>query len=346
SLLVIMSNKNFFKSLKTEHVKDHELESYNGRYSEVIDLQWNSTGSRISYSKTDRSIRILKRSHDETENVLLIRNAHKSPVEKISWHPILEYTFATVAKDNEVKIWNSNFKNTTFECVKTIQLKNSNSRNIMCYYSPDGNYLAVIDKFNVITLIQAENYIEIISIKENSNIYDFCWTNTFNYFLAGLSNGKTFIYKFGPLDTKTNDLYEVHRIHELSNGNNSSITQVKFDPRGEFLITGASDGVISIYETLRFTCFATVYEVDEPISCIDISKDGTYFIVTFENGSAAKIYEVDGGSENLEIARCFVGLTTLPLAKFSPTKTTVAHTNGNDGSISVLYKGFEAVSRM
>lgn len=330
-----MSNEYFFKSLEEVPFQTPETSPYSKRdFAAVIDIQWNSTGTKVAFSKMDKSIHILDRNHDNVENSQIISNAHERPVEKILFHPLRECEFCSVANDNQIKIWECNIKATSFKLLKTIRLPPT-YKNFLCSYSPDGTTLLVVDKLNHITFFDADLYDQLILFKESLNIYDFTWCNTNLFFLLLLGNSMATINSFKS-STHLNHqvVYEINRIHSINSGiPNGKVTQIKFDPRGEFFVTASQQGILQFFSTQSLTCTRTISQIDELIVAIDISRDGTYIVVCFES-DLARIYDISDGLENFKLTKCADnGSKRGSLLKFCPNKTGLVSTSALHGGL-------------
>lgn len=292
--------------------------------TQVITLAWNNPATRIAYSRTDGSIRIWKLQNCElaSKQPIIIDDCHRNHVESISWKPTSESTLASVGNDQKVKIWN------TVRGTLIREIDTGVQYNIVVQYSGDAKYLAALSKTNNVTIIDANTYEIVDSIKLDVDIYSVAWNNTSSFLFIGLGDGSIPMYRVqeGKLE----------RIHTLK-GHRSAIKSLKLEARGRYLVAGSNEGVISVWSLETLAVVKVFGDVDQTIAQVDVSREGTYIAATYEDGQAAKIYEIEAHECFHELPKCVAGTQTFPNLVFCPIKSLYAYTS-DEGDVFLTNK--------
>jgi WD domain, G-beta repeat. len=96
-------NKSFFKNFVPVLSRDRPLPGHTASSTEIILVSINVTGTRIVTSRTDKSMRVWKSTADRLIDPIVIEDAHSRSVERVSWDPQREFTFASVGCDENIK---------------------------------------------------------------------------------------------------------------------------------------------------------------------------------------------------------------------------------------------------
>lgn len=316
-----IQNKDFFKRLKSQSLTDSILP---GLYaSEIILISINHTGTTVVNSRTDKSLRVWKARPDKLIESNIIDQAHEKPVERISWHPKHENTFASVGRDSKVKIWMAQKGILEQEIeVEKWHTKEKTSCQFV-NYSNDGQLLIVIDRDSTISILSVvENYKKLSEIKISQYIYDVQWFNfEHKYFAIALHDGTVPIYE-------VNEAGEP-QIKTILKGHRSSITCLQIDPRGQYFTIGSNEGVISIYQCDNMILQKIITSVDEAISCVSISRDGTYLAVGYDRKEDIRIIDHATNQEMYVIPNSQNGKLVIPSITWFPNKTALICASNN-----------------
>lgn len=324
------SNVDFFKRLKPIVYNDQNIHG-----SEIITLSINDPGTILVNSRTDKSLRIWKCSQDGLYDPITVEKAHEKPVESIAWNPMTEYTFATVGRDEYVKIW----RGINGKLDQSIKVTKSNDVPVACQkvsYSYDGKILAVVDReFTVIFLSVETKYKNIGEAKLSEYINSLDWFHfNHDFFIAGLHDGTACIFETKLLPNKQ---LQVLLRHKLT-GHKSSITSTVIDPRGTYIGLGSNEGVVSLWSTKNFVVDRLITNVDEPIHCLNCSRDGAYVGITFEKGTAIKVYDTTSVQEMLDITNSASGKSVDPIIAWFPNKTAFVFTSDKCTTMTYMTK--------
>ncbi|EGW31969.1 uncharacterized protein SPAPADRAFT_139540 [Spathaspora passalidarum NRRL Y-27907] len=311
------SNKDFFKRFISVPVKDKPLSGYTSSSTEIIEISINECGTRLVASRTDKSIRIWKCTSDRLLDPIIIEDAHNRSVECISWDPKTEYTFATVGRDECIKIWRGN----TGTLERTIKIAAGASLKLV-RYSYDGELLLAVDReSNVYVYSAGQNYKLVNEFQVSEYVYDLRWFNSkHKFFICALHDGTLPVYEVSEDGTES-------KLRTTLTGHRSSATTVSISPRGNYIAVGASEGVVSIWDCSTMLNEKVLTSIDESVAHIDSSRDGAYVAVSYDSGSNSMVYESDSGELVYEIPNSMSGQTTFSKVCWFPNKTAFAYSS-------------------
>ncbi|CUM68309.1 uncharacterized protein PRCAT00006031001 [Priceomyces carsonii] len=322
-------SKLFFKNFTSLVVKDQSLPGSGN--SEIIFISINNTGTRLVNSRTDKSIRIWKCTPDRLTEPIIIENAHIKSVESISWHPRTEYTFASVGRDEYVRIWKG--INGTME--KEIKVSKESNTPAVCQivkFSIDGEILCVVDRDSTVSMFSVLNdYAKVQETKIKEHIYDALWFNKDHDFLMfALHDGSVPLYK---ADEKMR-----YQLKKTFTGHRSSATCLAIDPRGKYFAIGSNEGVVSIWNTATMLNSKVLSDVDAAISHVDISRDGAYIAVSYDSHSNARIYDVTTADQVFEVPNSLSGNSVLSFITWFPNKTAFIYSSDYGRTMTLMKK--------
>ncbi|KAI5964206.1 uncharacterized protein KGF55_002148 [Candida pseudojiufengensis] len=332
----IKHNQAFFRKFKPIVYRDKPIIGHTTTSTEIITISINPCGSRVVYSRTDKTIRIYKSYTDGLYDPITIEDAHLKSVESISWNPKTEFDFATVGNDENIKIWRS-LNGSLVNIIKT-ELKNLR----IVRYSIDGEILIAIDKSSTILIYSVlNNYKLIQKFIINEYIYDLQWFNyEHSYFILALHDGSSPIYEInndGEFDPKK-DNNELYKIKTIIKGHRSSTNTIAVSPKGSYFVIGGSDGIISIWNTINLLNKNVITDIDQSISNISCSRDGTYFSASFEKNSNSIIYDNDLCIKMFEIPNSESGKFTFNCVYWFPSKTEFVYSSDFGTTLTLMHK--------
>ncbi|ODV81616.1 WD40 repeat-like protein [Suhomyces tanzawaensis NRRL Y-17324] len=328
------ANKNFFKNFTPVLVRDKPLPGHTSSSTEIILISINVTGSRLVASRTDKSLRIWRCLPDRASDPIIIEDAHTRSVELVSWNPQTEHSFASVGRDEHIKIW----KGLTGTLERQIKVeKGLGQADGACLkivaYSNDGKVLAVVDRDSTVLVYSVEqNYQKVAEFKIDEHIYDLKWFNyNHGYFVLALNDGTLPVYALEDEGWKIS-------LKSTLTGHRSAATTVSVDPRGAFVAVGSNEGTLSIWNTATMLNTRVITGVDEAIACVDASRDGTYITASYDRGSNTRVFEVESGEEVYEVQNSASGQLTFASVVWFPNKTAFAYSSDHGTTIALTKK--------
>ncbi|EMG46337.1 hypothetical protein G210_3419, partial [Candida maltosa Xu316] len=307
-----------------------------GGLSEIITTAINSTGTRIVYSRTDKTIRIWKSTADSAVDPKIIQDAHSRAVESISFNPRTEYTFATVGKDEFIKIWHAG----TGQLLQ--EIKGQHDLLKLVRYSDDGKRLIVVDKLSNILIYNCEmNYQFVHKFKLNDHVYDLQWFHfKHKFFLTALNDGSILLFELGKSkNEETGEVETVCKIRTRLEGHNSSITSLAVSPNRSFFCVGSSEGVISFWNCEEtFINSHVITDVDQSIAQLDCSRDSSYIAVSYDTDSNSRIYDYDSAELMYEVPNTESGNQTFSSITWFPSKTGFICTTDGCTTLTLMRK--------
>jgi THO complex subunit 3 len=324
-------NKSFFKNFVPVLSRDRPLPGHTASSTEIILVSINVTGTRIVTSRTDKSMRVWKSTADRLIDPIVIEDAHSRSVERVSWDPQREFTFASVGRDENIKIWKTTGTlERLIKVEKELGQSDATSLKIISY-SNDGELIAAVDRDSTVLLYSVEkDYQKVGEIKLNEHVYDLKWFNfAHGYFACALHDGTTPIYKVddGEMTLKT-----------TLRGHRSSATTLAIDPRGTYAAIGSNEGVLSIWNTASMLNTKVITEIDESIASVDCSRDGTYVAATYDRGSNIRVFDVESTEQVYEVPNSVSGQLTFATIAWFPNKTAFAFSSDHGTTLTLMKK--------
>lgn len=334
----LISNRTFFKNFTSVSIKDATKSGHGG--SEILLISINATGTRLVNSRTDRSIRIWKCTPEKLIDPVVIERPHARTVESVAWNPNTDHTFASVGKDDIVKIW---------KCTGTLEKEirvhsNESQEHTVCHivrYSLDGEVLSVVDKRAVIHFYSVKtNYCKIGETSPQDHVYDLQWFNhKHSFFSCSLHDGTIPIFSVEDSFLKEGQITSLLTVLKTRlSGHRSYISCLAIDPRGNYLAAGSNEGIVSIWNTSSMLNSAVLTDTDEAVSGLSISRDGTYIAVAYDTGSNIKIYDHASTDQVFEVPNSRGGKLCASTICWFPSKTAFIYSSDNARTMIMMKK--------
>lgn len=322
----MQSSMKYFKGLKLSNLKDDD-----NKKAEILDLQWNSPGTKLAFSKTTNNVSVVDLRQATVTDTAILRNCHDRPVESISWDPLHDNVLVTAGSDSTLREWN----------VATKKLENSYKvpgRAKLVKHSANGRYIFCMSKSDNEETNSAEYHVTVLDRTQGSQIvcqesfdlviYCLASGNHPDIVAAGFENGEVKVYDV----SAPPGLSLVHTFKASV----STVNWLSYDPKGRYLLSGSHEGIISIWDLKTLSCVRTIANVDEPVMRLDVSYDGSYVCASFQDGSECKIYDVVSGAEFWEIKNTKSWNYITSKVAFRPKHTSYAFTQ--QGEVVLAHK--------
>jgi len=253
--------ENASKLFKTLKSKD-----YNGHKKKIHSLAWNVQGQKLASGSVDQTVRVWtidpRGTHQTPETEL---TGHKDAVDQLCWHKSNPDLLATASGDKTVRIWDAKVA----KCLQVIETK---GQNINISWSYDGNYLAVGNKKDVISIIDARKFKIEKEHKWGFQVNEMAWSRNGEFLLLSTGTGDVEILKFPSMD----------RVHTSKAGGGNCFC-LEFDPKGRYLATGHADAVVSLWDLSELVCVRSFDRLESAIRALSFSHDGQYLASVSED---------------------------------------------------------------
>ncbi|KAI6076892.1 THO complex subunit 3 [Aix galericulata] len=181
---------------------------------------------------------------------------HGDSVDQLCWHPSNPDLFVTASGDKTIRIWDVR----TTKCIATV---NTKGENINICWSPDGQTIAVGNKDDVVTFIDAKTHRSKAEEQFKFEVNEISWNNDNNMFFLTNGNGCINILSYP----------ELKPIQSI-NAHPSNCICIKFDPMGKYFATGSADALVSLWDVDELVCVRCFSRLDWPVRTLSFSHDG------------------------------------------------------------------------
>jgi len=230
---------------------------YPAHSAKVHSVGWSCDGRRLasgSYDKTVTSFTL----NEETGRLSREHTfkGHADSVDQLSWHPLNPDVLTTASGDKTVKVWDAK-KNREITSIAT------KGDNINICWSPDGNNIAVGNKDDLVTFIDARTWKPFADEQFKFEVNELTWNNEGDLFF--LTSGQGSIHILSYPDLKLQHVIQAHPANCIC---------IKFDPTGKHFATGSADALVSLWDAKELVCVRTLSRLDWPIRTLSFSHDG------------------------------------------------------------------------
>jgi THO complex subunit 3 len=240
--------QNYFKS----HCK---MKEYSGHSSKVHSVGWSCDGKRLASGSFDKSVCIYTLDRDRLNKEITFKG-HGGSVDQLCWHQSHSDLLSTASGDKSVRIWDTRIQ----KCVATI---NTKGENINITWSPNGNSIAVGNKEDLVTFIDARTHKIEAEEQFNFEVNEISWNNTSDLFF--LTNGQGCVHILSYPELKRQHILKAHP---------GTCICIEFDPTGKYFATGSADALVSLWDINELACQRVFTRMDWPVRTISFSYDG------------------------------------------------------------------------
>ena len=274
--------------------------------NEVLSLEFHPSGNPLAVSRMDGSLTVwIFRHHRgifERAQKVYLRDAaaFERVITSISWNPRELNQFATTSNSNEIPLWRIDDTKRDLAKLKVITVGSHRSKIIKCLYDPMGEWLLAITKNGAVYIFDPKNDYSLYHnsnlwehLKYQDSIYSVCWNNTGTHIFVGLKNGSLVVLEWQP-GREGNSTHCLKMITELKNHRNS-ITVLKMDPRGIYLVSGSSDGSCIVWDLEILCPKSVISDLSASVVGIDIDHLGQTLVICTSD-SQLGFYDLKDGS--------------------------------------------------
>ncbi|CBQ73170.1 related to THO complex subunit 3 [Sporisorium reilianum SRZ2] len=258
-----------FATLKTKELRSGHRQSVRG-------LGWSIDGRKLATCGADRSIRVWvpERSVDHRASTEL--RGHAESVDQLVWHPLQPEVLASASADRTVRVWDARVQPAAVSVVSTP------GANINIAYHPTGNYVAVGDKTDTVSVVDTrqnrivhtvctrrsapaggEAYSATTVLGSHDEINELAFSPDGSLLLLSSGSGAVHIH--------TTSTYQ--RIH-LHPAHTANVFCLEYDPLSRFVATASSDAMLSLWHATEWHSLKMVTSLAFPARAIGFSFDG------------------------------------------------------------------------
>ncbi|XP_054766090.1 THO complex subunit 3-like [Lytechinus pictus] len=243
-----MIKKHFEKNCRT---KEH-----NGVHSsKVHSVAWNCDGTMLASGSFDRNVCVFSLDRDRMTREATYKG-HVGSVDQLCWHPRNPDVFVTASGDKTIRIWDTR----SAKSISTIATK---GENINICWSPNEQYIAVGNKDDLVTFVDARSNRIISEEQFKYEVNEISWNNDSDLFFLTNGHGHINILSFPDLKP----------LQELS-AHPANCICIEFDPTGRYFATGSADALVSLWDVAELVCVRTFSRLDWPVRALSFSHDG------------------------------------------------------------------------
>ena len=138
-------------------------------------------------------------------------------------------------------------------------------------WRPDGRYIAVSNKEDVVSIIDTRTYKVLNEHSFSNEINEMKWNTTGShiFFTSGADGGRAGLVEVAEM-LPSGELKTAHRIA----AHTASCYSLDFDPTGRYFATGSADALVSLWDLDELACVRTFDACNTPVRTVSFSCDG------------------------------------------------------------------------
>uniref|UniRef100_A0A8C2ZZU2 THO complex subunit 3 n=2 Tax=Cyclopterus lumpus TaxID=8103 RepID=A0A8C2ZZU2_CYCLU len=281
----------YYQEMQESFRGNNKSREFPAHTAKVHSVAWSCDGRRLASGSFDKtaSVFLLEKDRLVKENNY---RGHGDSVDQLCWHPTNPDLFVTASGDKTIRIWDVR----TTKCIATV---NTKGENINICWSPDGQTIAVGNKDDVVTFIDAKTHRSRAEEQFKFEVNEISWNNDNDMFFLTNGNGCINILSYP----------ELKPIQSI-NAHPSNCICIKFDPTGKHFATGSADALVSLWSVEELVCVRCFSRLDWPVRTLSFSHDGKmlasasedHFIDIAEVETGEKLWEVQCDSPTFTVA--------------------------------------------
>lgn len=238
------------------HFSTHgKIRDVQGHSHKVHSVDWNSDGRKLASGSFDKTVSIYSLDRDRLTKERSFKG-HNDSVDQLCWHPKSTETLATASLDKTVRLWDTRKSTAT----STI---NTKGENINICWSPDGTVIAVGNKEDVVTFIDARTRRIFKEHSSKFEVNEISWNTRNDLFFLTSGTGEVHVISWPKLETQV-----ILKAHP------ATCICIEFDPTGKYFAVGSADAMVSLWDADHLCCLRTITRLEWPARTISFSYDG------------------------------------------------------------------------
>jgi len=270
--------KKFFSECRTKDLLGHK--------KKVHSVAWNCNGRKLASGSVDQTVRVwTPLDHGAARDIEL--KGHTDSVDQLCWDPTHPDTLCTASVDRTIRIWDARGGKCT-HCI------NTSGENINVAWSPDGEYLAVGNKDDVVSIIDPRKYKIVKSHKFQYEVNEMGWNNTGEIFFLTTGLGTVEVMKWVPATSELKPLRTIH-------AHTANTYCIEFDASNKYFAVGSADALVSLWDLDEMVCVRSFGSLSWPIRTLSFSHDSQFIALASED-HIIDIANVETGVSVFQIA--------------------------------------------
>eukprot|EP01111_Echinosteliopsis_oligospora_P018896 TRINITY_DN8901_c0_g1_i1.p1 TRINITY_DN8901_c0_g1~~TRINITY_DN8901_c0_g1_i1.p1 ORF type:complete len:356 (+),score=91.44 TRINITY_DN8901_c0_g1_i1:129-1070(+) len=245
-------------------LQESKTKDLSGHKQKVHTVAWSGDGKKLATGSTDQSIRVWL--FDSVTKEIELKG-HTDSVDYICWNPTNPNLLCSASADKTIRIWDCRVG----KCLNIIPTP---GQNLNIAWSPEGKYIAVGDKGDCVSLVDASKYVIVKNQQFKYEVNEIKWNNTGELFFATTGEGNVEIFQWKP-----NELTQVRVIH----AHTATLICVEFDPLNRYFAVGSADSLVSLWDLKEMICLRTFGEFQFPLRTLSFSFDGQLLAMAGED---------------------------------------------------------------
>lgn len=247
--------------------KDWKYKVVRSHRRKIFTLGWNVEGKRLASGSVDQTVRITRvDDHCGVKNEAELRG-HSDGVTNVSWHPSHPDKLASIAgSEKNMRFWDT-------RAGKNTATVTTPGANLYLSWSPDSHYVAVANREDVVSIIDARKMkvAHKYPFKYQVNDLAFSKDGSKLYICTGNAGGQVEVHSFP----------DMRRVNALM-GHTAAVFALASDRQQRWLATGGADAVTCLWDTQDFICQRTYIGMDYPVRSLSFSHDSRYLAIAGE----------------------------------------------------------------
>jgi len=266
-----------------QYFKDHDkVRVTDAHQAKVHSVAWNADGRFLASGSFDKTVSVFQLENGYKLTKDHTCRGHTDQVDQICWHKTNADLLASAGGDKTVRVWDVRSRKN----VATIATK---GENINIVWSPDGNTIAVGNKHDLISFIDARTYKILMTEQFKTETNELTWNTTGNLFFAVNGSGQIIIMSWP--DLKVLLTLQAHTSNAIC---------IDFDPTGSYFAVGSTDCLVSIWDAKWLACIRMMDRLDWSGRAVSFSHDGRLLACGSED-LVIDIGDVDSGRRVAEL---------------------------------------------
>ncbi|XP_046480721.1 THO complex subunit 3 [Neodiprion pinetum] len=266
----------------TSYFKTHnKIKEQQSHSAKVHSVGWSCDGRLLASGSFDKCVCIFSLGTDRLKQETTFRG-HGGSVDQLCWHSFHPELLSTASGDKTMRIWDTRSQ----KCTANIATR---GENINISWSPDGNTIAVGNKEDLVTFIDARVMKIRAEEQFNFEVNEISWNKDSDTFYLTNGQGCVHILSYPDLE-----LLHVIKAHP------GTCICIEFDPTGRYFATGSADALVSLWDADELCCLRTFSRLEWPVRTISFSHDGQLLAAASED-LVIDIGEVETGEKVADI---------------------------------------------